>query len=59
MTAVLSIQDLKIQRTQFRLQMEQSIALIKQVVEMDRLESENDRPLSYMPRKSDKSESAG
>lgn len=54
-----AIQDLKIQRTQFRLQMEQLIALIKQVLEMDRLESESDRPLSYMQRKSDKNESAG
>ncbi len=46
-----AIEDLKLQRTHFRLQMEKSIALIKQVLEMDRLEDEKDRPLSFLHRK--------
>ncbi len=46
-----AIEDLKMQRTHFRLQTEKSIALIQQVIEIDRQEAERDRPLSYMPRK--------
>jgi len=46
-----AIEDLKLQRNHFRLQTEKLIALIQQVLEMDRRESEKDRPLSYMPRK--------
>jgi cell division initiation protein len=46
-----AIEDLKMQRTHFRLQTEKSIALIQQVLEIDRQEAERDRPLSYMPRK--------
>jgi cell division initiation protein len=51
-----AIEDLKMQRTHFRLQMEKLIALIQQVLEMDRQDDEKDRPLSYMTRKSDKGE---
>ncbi len=46
-----AIEDLKMQRTHFRLQMEQLMALIQKVLEMDRQEEEKDRPLSYMTRK--------
>ncbi len=46
-----AIEDLKMQRTHFRLQTEKSIALIQQVLEIDRQEAERDRPLSYMTRK--------
>jgi cell division initiation protein len=46
-----AIEDLKMQRTHFRLQTEKSIALIQQVLEIDRQEAERDRPLSYLTRK--------
>jgi cell division initiation protein len=46
-----AIEDLKMQRTHFRLQTENLISLIQQVLEMDKHEHEKDRPLSYMPRK--------
>jgi cell division initiation protein len=46
-----AIEDLKMQRTHFRLQTENLIALIQQVLERDRQEGEKDRSLSYMPRK--------
>ena len=46
-----AIEDLKMQRTHFRLQTEKSIALIQQVIEIDRQEAERDRPISYLTRK--------
>ncbi|HEY3124056.1 MAG TPA: DivIVA domain-containing protein [Thermoanaerobaculia bacterium] len=51
-----AIEDLKLQRVHFRLQVEKLIALVQQVLEMDRQEDEKDRPLSYMTRKSEKGE---
>ena len=51
-----AIEDLKLQRAHFRLQVEKLIALVQQVLEMDRQEDEKDRPLSYMTRKNDKGE---
>ena len=52
-----AIEDLKLQRTHFRLQLEKLIELVQHVVELDRAENEKDRPLSYMTRKGDKGES--
>jgi cell division initiation protein len=46
-----AIEDLKMQRKHFRLQTENLIALIQQVLEMDKQEDVKDRPLSFMPRK--------
>ena len=46
-----AIEDLKIQRTAFRLQLEKLIELVQHVVERDRNEDEKDRPLSYLTRK--------
>jgi cell division initiation protein len=46
-----AIEDLKIQRTHFRLQVEKLIELVQKTLEFDRLEDEKDRPLSYMTRK--------
>ena len=51
-----AIEDLKLQRAHFRLQVEKLMALLQQVLEMDRQEDEKDRPLSYMTRKNDKGE---
>jgi cell division initiation protein len=48
-----AIQDLKLQRAHFRLQMEKLIDLIGQILEADRREDEKDRPLSYLTRKAD------
>lgn len=52
-----AIEDLKMQRTHFRLQTENLISLIQQVLEMDKQENEKDRPLSYMPRKGETGQS--
>ena len=54
-----AIEDLKIQRTAFRLQLEKLLELVQHVVERDRLEDEIHRPLSYLTRKVDKGESGG
>jgi len=54
-----AIEDLKIQRTHFRLQVEKLVELVQHVVEMDRAEDAKDRPLSYMTRKGEKSETGG
>jgi len=54
-----AIEDLKIQRTHFRLQVEKLVELVQNVVEMDRAADEKDRPLSYMTRKGEKGESGG
>jgi cell division initiation protein len=54
-----AIEDLKIQRTSFRLQLEKLLELVQHVVERDRNEDEKDRPLSYLTRKGDKGETSG
>ena len=46
-----AIEDLKIQRTAFRLQLEKLVEIVQHVIERDRLEDEKDRPLSYLTRK--------
>jgi cell division initiation protein len=46
-----AIEDLKIQRTAFRLQLEKLVEVVQHVVERDRVEDETDRPLSYLTRK--------
>ena len=51
-----AIHELKIQRLNFRLQLQKSIELFQQVLDFDREEDEKDRPLSYMTRKADKGE---
>jgi len=51
-----AIHELKIQRTNFRLQLQKSIELFQQVLDFDREEDEKDRPLSYMTRRPDKGE---
>ena len=48
-----AIEDLKIQRTAFRLQLEKLVEVVQHVVERDRVEDEKDRPLSYLTRKSE------
>jgi cell division initiation protein len=50
-----AIEDLKIQRTAFRLQLEKLVELVQHVVERDRNEDEKDRPLSYLTRKGETS----
>ena len=50
-----AIEDLKIQRTAFRLQLEKLVEVVQHVVERDRIEDEKDRPLSYMTRKGETS----
>ncbi len=54
-----AIQELKVQRVNFRLQLQKMIELFQQVLDFDREEGEKDRPLSYMTRKSNKEETAG
>ena len=54
-----AIHELKIQRANFRLQLQKMIELFQQVLDFDRDEDEKDRPLSYMTRKADKEETAG
>ncbi len=51
-----AIEDLKLQRAHFRLQVEKLIALVQQVLDGDRQEDQKDRPLSYMTRKNEKGE---
>ena len=50
-----AIEDLKIQRTAFRLQLEKLVEIVQHVVERDRVEDEKDRPLSYLTRKGETS----
>ncbi|MDQ5873537.1 MAG: DivIVA domain-containing protein [Acidobacteriota bacterium] len=45
-----AIHDLKLQRASFRLEVQKMIELFQQVVEMDRQQDEQDRPLSYLRR---------
>ncbi len=54
-----AIQELKVQRANFRLQLQTMIELFQQVLDFDRDEDEKDRPLSYMTRKASKEETAG
>ena len=50
-----AIEDLKIQRTAFRLQLEKLVEIVQHVIERDRIEDEKDRPLSYLTRKGETS----
>ncbi|HEX9286935.1 MAG TPA: DivIVA domain-containing protein [Thermoanaerobaculia bacterium] len=45
-----AIHDLKIQRANVRLEIQKMLELYQQVIEMDRQQDEQDRPLSYMRR---------
>lgn len=54
-----AIHELKIQRNNFRLQLQSMIELFQQVLDFDRDETEKDRPLSYLTRKASKEETAG
>jgi cell division initiation protein len=54
-----AIEDLKIQRTAFRLQLEKLLELVQHVVERDRIEDEKDLPLSYLTRKGERGETSG
>lgn len=54
-----AIHELKIQRANFRLQLEKSVELFQQVLDFDREEDEKDRPLSYLTRRGDKGDTAG
>jgi cell division initiation protein len=51
-----AIHELKIQRANFRLQLQKSIELFQQVLDFDREEDEKARPLSYLTRRADKGE---
>ena len=53
-----AIHELKLQRTNFRLQLQKMIELFQQVLEFDRDEDDKERPLSYITRKP-KEETAG
>lgn len=54
-----AIHELKLHRANFRLQLAKMLELFSQVLEFDREEDEQDRPLSYLTRKADKGETAG
>ncbi len=54
-----AIHELKMQRTNFRLQLQKMIELFQQVLEFDRDEDDKERPLSYITRKATKEETAG
>jgi cell division initiation protein len=55
-----AIHELKIQRANFRLQLQKMLELFQTVLEFDREEDEKDRPLSYLTRKAaDKGETVG
>ena len=49
-----AIHELKIQRANFRLQLQKMVELFQQVLEFDRDEDEKDRPVAYMTRKVEK-----
>ena len=53
-----AIHELKMQRTNFRLQLQKMIELFQQVLDFDRDENDKERPLSYITRKP-KEETAG
>lgn len=46
-----AIHELKLQRTNFRLQLQKMIELFQQVLDFDRDEDDKERPLSYLTRK--------
>jgi len=54
-----AIHELKMQRTNFRLQLQKMIELFQQVLEFDRDEDDKERPLSYLTRKANREETAG
>ena len=54
-----AIQELKLHRANFRLQLQKMIELFQQVLDFDRDEDDRERPLSYLTRKADKGETAG
>ncbi|HTR03806.1 MAG TPA: DivIVA domain-containing protein [Thermoanaerobaculia bacterium] len=54
-----AIHELKMQRANFRLQLQKMIELFQQVLDFDRDEDDRDRPLSYLTRKAPKEETAG
>ena len=45
-----AIHDLKLGRANFRLEVQKMLELFQQVLEMDRTQDEQDRPLSYLRR---------
>ena len=53
-----AIHELKIQRANFRLQLQKMIELFQQVLDFDREEADRDRPVSYLTRKPEKEEGA-
>jgi len=53
-----AIQELKVQRVNFRLQLQKMIELFQQVLDFDREEGDRDRPVSYLTRKPEKEEGA-
>ncbi len=53
-----AIHELKIQRANFRLQLQKMIELFQQVLSFDREEDDRDRPVSYLTRKQEKEEGA-
>src|SRR5262249_38369650 len=54
-----AIQELKLHRANFRLQLQKMIELFQQVLDFDRDEDDKERPLSYLTRKADTGETAG
>jgi cell division initiation protein len=54
-----AIHELKLQRTNFRLQLQKMIELFQQVLEFDRDDDDKERPLSYITRRGSKEETAG
>jgi len=51
-----AIHELKIQRANFRLQLQKMLELFHHVLEFDKEEDEKDKPLSYLTRKAEKGE---
>jgi cell division initiation protein len=49
-----AIHELKIQRANFRLQLQKMLELFGHVLDFDREEDEKDRPMSYLTRKAEK-----
>src|SRR5689334_13494819 len=54
-----AIHELKVQRVNFRLQLQKMIELFQQVLDFDREEGDRDKPLSYMTRTAEREETAG
>ena len=53
-----AIHELKIQRANFRIQLQKMLELFQSMLDFDRDEDEKDKPLSYLTRKAEKGESA-